>query len=109
MSENPLVALEDVVNVNVGPIMIELAKRISRCSGVSSQRLKIKFCTLCENFSSRTDDIALRNDSAARHEVLGYILQWMSPVKVCELFCFILNFLSHSEVIAGKFSFSTRP
>lgn len=83
MSENTQVVLEDVVNVNVGPIMVKLAKSVSHSSGASGQSLRIKFCALCESFSSRSDDIALRNDSAARQEVLDYILQWMSPVKVC--------------------------
>jgi len=83
MSENTQVALEDVVNVDIGVTMIALGQHVARCTGESGQRLKIKYCSLCERISSRADNIALRNDSVARHEVLDYILQWMVPTKVC--------------------------
>jgi hypothetical protein len=83
MAENTQVALEEVVNVDIGPVMLAVARRIARCFGASGQRLRIKYCNLCESIGCRSDNISLRIDNAARHEILDFILQWMAPPKVC--------------------------
>jgi hypothetical protein len=83
MAENTQVALEEVVNVDIGPVMLAMARRIARCYGTSVQRLKIKYCNLCESIGCRSDNISLRIDGATRHEILDFILPWMAPPKVC--------------------------
>jgi neurofibromin 1 len=82
MAENTQIALEEVVNVDIGPVTVAMARRIARCYGVSGQRLRIKYCNLCESIGSRSDNICLRIDSTTRHEILGFIIQWMDLPKV---------------------------
>lgn len=82
IADNMDVTLEDVMNVDISPTMLSLATMIARFSGTSEHRIKIKFCTLCESVCNRTDTLTLRKDSPVRHEILNYVLQWMSPVKV---------------------------
>jgi hypothetical protein len=83
MAENTQIAFEEVMNVDLGPVMIAIARRIARCFGDSGQRLKIKYCNLCESIACRSDNISLRIDSATRHEILDFVVQWMTPPKVC--------------------------
>ena len=59
MAEIYQVALKEVVNVDIGPVMLAMARRIARCYGVSGQRLMIKYCILCESIGSRSDNISL--------------------------------------------------
>jgi hypothetical protein len=86
MAENTQVALEEVVNVDLGPVMLAMARRIARCYGASEQRLRTKYCNLCESIGCRSDNIALRIDGATRHEILDFILNWMAPPKVGVLY-----------------------
>jgi hypothetical protein len=83
MAEIYQVALKEVVNIDIGPVMLAMARRIARCCGFSGQRLRIKYCILCESIGSQSDNISLRIDSATRHEILDFILQWMTPPRVC--------------------------
>jgi hypothetical protein len=68
-------------------LMQMLAVHITRFSGPSTDRIKIKYCGLCESFSDR-DTLTIRKDTSGRYVVLDIILQWMSP-RVC-----FLHFLS---------------
>lgn len=86
MAENTQVALEEVVNVDIGPIMLAMARRIARCYGDPGQRLRIKYCNLCESIGCRSDNISLRIDAATRHEILEFTLLWMVLPKVFEVF-----------------------
>ena len=79
MAENTQVALEEVVNVDIGPLMLAMVRRLARCFGSSGQRLRIRYCNLSETIGCRSDNISLRIDSATRHEILDFILQWMTP------------------------------
>lgn len=101
MAENTQVALEEVVNVDIGPVMLALARRIARCFGASGHRLRIKYCNLCESIGCRSDNISLRIDSATRHEILDFILQWLAPLKVC-LFLLSCGFLIYSSQTPQK-------
>ena len=74
MAEITQIAFEEVVNVDIGPVMLGMAQRIARCFGVSGQRLRIRYCNLSESIGSRSDNISLRIDSATRHEILNFIL-----------------------------------
>jgi hypothetical protein len=86
--ENVEVALEDVMNIDIHSSMQMLATCIARFSGPSTDRIKIKYCGLCESVCSRIDTLTLRKDSPARYIILDILLQWMSP-RVCLLsFCF---------------------
>lgn len=84
ISENVEVALEDVMNIDISSSMQMLAACIARFSGPSTDRIKIKYCGLCESVCSRIDTLTLRKDSSARYIILDILLQWMSP-RVCLL------------------------
>jgi len=86
MAENTQVALEEVMNVDIGPVMLAMARRIARCHGDPGQRLRIKYCNLCESIGCRSDNISLRIDAATRHEIIDFTLQWMVPPKVFIVF-----------------------
>ena len=72
------------MNVDMGSSMQMLATCINRFSGPSTDRIKAKYCGLCESVCSRTDTLTLRKDSPARYIILDILLQWMSP-RVCFL------------------------
>jgi hypothetical protein len=77
-------ALEDVMNVDMISSMQMLATCISRIPGPSSDRIKIKYCGICESICSRIDSFTVRKESPARFIVLDILLQWMSA-RVCFL------------------------
>ena len=91
ITENTEVALEDVVNVDMISSMQMLAACITRISGPSTDRIKIKYCGICESVCSRMDSLTLRKESPARYIILDILLQWMSA-RVCFLFFFFLSF-----------------
>ena len=67
------------MNVDMSSSMQMLAACITRFSGTSTDRIKIKYCSLCESVCSRVDTLMLRRDSPARYIILDILLQWMSP------------------------------
>jgi hypothetical protein len=87
ITENTEVTLEDVMNVDMISSMEMLANCITRISGPSTERIKIKYCGICESVCSRMDSLTLRKESPARYIILDILLQWMSA-RVC----FFLNF-----------------
>ncbi|KAJ3504772.1 hypothetical protein NLJ89_g7765 [Agrocybe chaxingu] len=67
IADNTQVALEDVMAVDMSPIMLSLGRITHRCAASPSiLRIKIKYCSL---------------DTSVRHELLDVVLQWMQPVK----------------------------
>ncbi|PPR04649.1 hypothetical protein CVT24_011867 [Panaeolus cyanescens] len=78
IAENPNVGIEDVMSVDMSATMVTLASFIGGCEGPSLHRIRIKFCVLCEAVCSRQDNLNIRRDSSARHEILDYVLQWMT-------------------------------
>ncbi|KAF9480190.1 hypothetical protein BDN70DRAFT_931958 [Pholiota conissans] len=82
VTENSEVTLEDVMNVDINSAMLTLCSIINRFSGTpSANRLKIKYCNLCEVVCSRGDTLTIRKDSPVRHQILERILIWMSTAK----------------------------
>lgn len=79
-------ALEDIMNVDMISSMQMLATCITRISvDPSTDRIKIKYCGICESVCNRTDSLTLRKESSARYIILDNLLQWMSA-RVCFLF-----------------------
>jgi len=103
------VALEDVMNVDMSGIMLSLVKLTARCSGTTDQRIKMKYCTLCESICSRTDNLTLRKDSPVRHEVLHYLYQWMSPSVCCNMSFLRQYLLSATGATGTEFFCPDRP
>ena len=67
------------MNVDMISSMQMLATCITRISGPSTDRIKIKYCGVCESVCSRMDSLTLRKESPARYIILDILLQWMSP------------------------------
>ena len=80
--ENNEMALEDVMNVDMISSMQMLASCITRISGPFTDRIKIKYCGICESVCSRMDSLKIRKESPARYIILDILLQWMSE-RVC--------------------------
>ena len=70
------------MNVDMISSMQMLATCITRISGPSTDRIKIKYCGICESVCSRMDSLTLRKESPARYIIIDILLQWMSP-RVC--------------------------
>ncbi|CAA7259350.1 unnamed protein product [Cyclocybe aegerita] len=82
IADNNQVALEDVMAVDMSPIMLSLGRITHRCAGSPSiLRIKIKYCSLCESVCNRSDTLTLRRDTSVRHDILDIVLQWMQPAK----------------------------
>lgn len=81
--ENTHVPLEDVMSIDISSTMLALARFIARYSGTASFRVKIKFCIMCDSVCERADTLTLRKDTAARHEILDIIMEWIQPTLVC--------------------------
>ena len=77
-------ALEDVMNVDMISSMQMLATCITRISDPTTDRIKIKYCGICESVCSRIDSLTIRKESSARYIILDILLQWMSE-SVCFL------------------------
>ena len=84
ITENTETALEDVMNVDMISSMQMLATCITRISSPSTDRIKIKYCGICESVCSRMDSLTIRKESPARYMILDILLQWMSE-SVCFL------------------------
>ena len=82
ITENTEMALEDVMNVDMISSMQMLATCITRISDPSTDRIKIKYCGICESVCSRMDSFTLRKESPARYIIIDILLQWMSA-RVC--------------------------
>jgi hypothetical protein len=67
---------QEVVNVDIDPVLV-VAWRIARCFGISGQRL---YCNLCEIRQHLSASMVQRDMKSY------FILQWMTPPKVCVLF-----------------------
>ena len=67
------------MNVDMISSMQMLATCITRISvGPSTDRIKIKYCSICESVCNRMDSLTLRKESSARYIILDILLQWMS-------------------------------
>ena len=74
------------MNVDMISSMQMLATCITRIYGPSTDRIKIKYCGVCESVCSRMDSLTLRKESPARNIVLDILLQWMSTRVSCLFF-----------------------
>ncbi|KAG5648701.1 hypothetical protein DXG03_000048 [Asterophora parasitica] len=77
--ENSHGTMEDVMSIDVSSTMSTLASFMTRFTGPPSFRLKTKFCAMCESVCNRTDTLAVRKDSSARHHILDIIIGWIQP------------------------------
>lgn len=62
--------------------MLTLASFIARFGSLTSLRIKIKFCNLCDSVCERPDTLTLHKDSSARHSILDIIMEWIQPTNV---------------------------
>jgi hypothetical protein len=84
------------MNIDIISSMQMLATCITRISGPSTDRIKIKYCGICESVCSRVDSFTLRKESPARYIILDILLQWMSA-KVCFLFLPLKSRLTYNR------------
>ncbi|KAF8076811.1 hypothetical protein FPV67DRAFT_1605221 [Lyophyllum atratum] len=77
--ENSHGTMEDVMSIDVSSTMLTLASFMARFNGPLSIRLKTKFCIMCESVCDRTDTLAVRKDSSARHNILDIVIGWIQP------------------------------
>ncbi|GLB34218.1 putative GTPase-activator protein for Ras-like GTPases [Lyophyllum shimeji] len=75
--ENTHGTMEDVMSIDVSSTMLTLASFMARFTGSGSFRLKTKFCVMCESVCDRTNTLAVRKDSSARHNILDIIIGWI--------------------------------
>jgi hypothetical protein len=87
------------MNVDMSSTMLTLSSFINRFAGSSSaNRIKIKYCNLCETVCARADTLTIRKDSPVRHQIIEKVLTWMSTAKVSFL---IYDLFVHNLLMRG--------
>ena len=78
---------EDVLeSIELNQALLTLTKFVDRSNERSYLRVKIKFCTFCENALSRAEDVfGLRRDDVIRNNLVDAVADWIET-PVCVLF-----------------------
>jgi len=96
--------LDEALSVDVSSTLFALASFITRFTGPTCYRIKIKFCVLCDSVCEKTTSLTLRNDGGARNDILDILMEWIQDsgnvccnlrsVNPCDKRCFV----SHLKV-----------
>lgn len=82
--ENAQSPSDEVLSTDLGSILHLLAGFISRFNETIANRIRAKFCGLCDSVCERTDTLTLRKDDVSRNIVLDTIMSWFQdPTLVC--------------------------
>ncbi|TFY54349.1 hypothetical protein EVJ58_g8920 [Rhodofomes roseus] len=69
--------LEEIRGMDLGSTLAVIASFIGRFHDVSSYRLRLKFCSLCEGVFSQGESIAMRKDSSNRQKIADIVTEWI--------------------------------
>jgi hypothetical protein len=86
---------DDLLNVDVMAILLSFASFLSRFTDAACNRIRIKYCAMCDSALDRLDKLALRRDSSPRQNILDVILDWVQdPATVCHFLVFVIDLTS---------------
>ena len=75
---------EDAVsNIDLNQSLLSLTKFMERFHDRSFLRVKVKFCSFCENALSRADVFGLRKDDGVRNNLVEIVADWIEPEVGC--------------------------
>jgi neurofibromin 1 len=84
--EHAQVPMEETLSININTTLLALASFIARFNNFTSQRIKIKFCSLCDSVCDHADSLTLRKDTNTRHKTLDIVMDWIkNPSTVCHV------------------------
>jgi hypothetical protein len=75
--EKPDVLPEEVEDIDISISLVALAGFIARFNNPLSYRIRLKLCALCDSVCERTDTLALRRDTSARHTIIDILMEWI--------------------------------
>lgn len=85
---------DDLLNVDVMSILHVFARFLSRFTDLECNRVRVKFCALCDITLERLDKLDLRRDNLSRQNILMLVLDWiLDPATVRPYFLLILLIL----------------
>ena len=67
---------EDLRGTDIISILQRMALWITRLHDMTSFRLKIRFCALCDSFMEQPELFSVRRDNAARLAITDCIIEW---------------------------------
>jgi neurofibromin 1 len=71
---------EDAVgNIDLNQTLLSLTKFMDRFNERSYLRVKVKFCSFCENALSSADVFGLRKDDLVRNNLVEVVADWIEP------------------------------
>lgn len=78
---------DDLLSVDIMAILYTFANFLDRFSDPECNRVRVKFCGLCDSALDRLDKLALRRDAISRQKILIIVLDWiLDPSTVCSEF-----------------------
>ncbi|KAL4251095.1 Ras-GAP domain-containing protein [Abortiporus biennis] len=68
--------IPELHSIDMSPTLLTLANLIVHYHDLASYRLKLKFCTLCENVFDASEAISMHKDSISRQNIVDFIIEW---------------------------------
>ena len=78
---------EDLRGTDIISILQRMALWITRLHDMTSFRLKIRFCALCDSFMEQPELFSVRRDNAARLAITDCIIEWAQELTGVSRFC----------------------
>lgn len=67
---------EEMRGVDIMSTLMKVATLLGRLQDPAAQRLKIKFCSMCDSFLVKSELFPLRKDNALRIGIADQIIEW---------------------------------
>ena len=67
---------EEMKGIDMMSTLLTVAGLLTRLQDIIGNRLKLKFCALCDSFLDRADSFSLRKDNLSRVGIADLIIDW---------------------------------
>ena len=78
---------EEMRGVDIMSTFLKVANLLSQLQDPAAQRLKVKYCSLCDSFLDKSELFPVRKDNGSRIGIADLIIEWTQEVVgVCPVY-----------------------
>lgn len=67
---------EEMRGIDIMSTFLKVATLLSQLHDPAAQRLKVKFCSMCDSFLDKSELFPVRKDNASRIGIADLIIEW---------------------------------